>query len=648
MLKGISPLISPELLFAMARMGHGDRLVLADANLPAHSVGKEAVVIRQDGILIPELLTEILKLFPLDHLTSPCHVMQVSKGDLERGVKVSIWDVYRSIIHASGVKTDLIEYERQDFYEKSRTAFVIVLTGETGSGKSIMLGALSLLLGARTDREAVRQGEKSAEVSGVFSSLPASVNEWAESHGIEIDDDSLLIRRLIRVNGRSVYTVNGSPVTIKEGEELGHLLVDVSSQHAHQSLLRMETLRSMLDKAASSEELAARYRLQYRRVKEKSGELAKAREDLRKASEEADYMRYSLRELEDADLKSGEEEKLKAEVEIMNSSEFLRESLSHAVSEMKSAASSLSEALDTIRKASKKDQRLTEFYDRAENLSIETDDIILSLRDHLVSVDFSESDLEEKNQRLMQLQRIRRKFGGSIEEAIRRRDDFKEKLEKAENGEEYIARLSTKLDEEKEMLMSLGNELLTLRRKAGVQLEKLIEENLHKLGMASAVFSINVDRTEPGPDGLDSISFMIAPNKGEKLSAIENTASGGELSRIMLALKVSLRSISDSVTMLFDEIDAGIGGTVANAVGEEMKELALSDQVIAITHLPQIASRATAHYLVEKEEADGRTLTRIRKVEGEDRVEEIARLLSGETSDLSLEHARALLEVQNH
>ncbi len=523
-----------------------------------------------------------------------------------------------------------------------------VLTGETGSGKSIMLGALSLLLGARTDRDAVRQGEKSAEVSGVFSSLPASVNEWAENHGIEIDDDSLLIRRLIRVNGRSVYTVNGSPVTIKEGEELGHLLVDVSSQHAHQSLLRMETLRSMLDKAASSEELAARYRLQYRRVKEKSGELAKARENLRKASEEADYMRYSLRELEEADLKSGEEEKLKAEVEIMNSSEFLRESLSHAVSEMKSAASSLSEALDTIRKASKKDQRLTEFYDRAENLSIETDDIILSLRDHLVSVDFSESDLEEKNQRLMQLQRIRRKFGGSIEEAIRRRDDFKEKLEKAENGEEYIARLSTKLDEEKEMLMSLGNELLTLRRKAGVQLEKLIEENLHKLGMASAVFSINVDRTEPGPDGLDSISFMIAPNKGEKLSAIENTASGGELSRIMLALKVSLRSISDSVTMLFDEIDAGIGGTVANAVGEEMKELALSDQVIAITHLPQIASRATAHYLVEKEEADGRTLTRIRKVEGEDRVEEIARLLSGETSDLSLEHARALLEVQNH
>ena len=523
-----------------------------------------------------------------------------------------------------------------------------VLTGETGSGKSIMLGALSLLLGARTDRDAVRPGEKSAEVSGVFSSLPASVNEWAENHGIEIDDDSLLIRRLIRVNGRSVYTVNGSPVTIKEGEELGHLLVDVSSQHAHQSLLRMETLRSMLDKAASSEELAARYRLQYRRVKEKSGELAKAREDLRKASEESDYMRYSLRELEEADLKSGEEEKLKAEVEIMNSSEFLRESLSHAVSEMKSAASSLSEALDTIRKASKKDQRLTEFYDRAENLSIETDDIILSLRDHLVSVDFSESDLEEKNQRLMQLQRIRRKFGGSIEEAIRRRDDFKEKLEKAENGEEYIARLSTKLDEEKEMLMSLGNELLTLRRKAGVQLEKLIEENLHKLGMASAVFSINVDRTEPGPDGLDSISFMIAPNKGEKLSAIENTASGGELSRIMLALKVSLRSISDSVTMLFDEIDAGIGGTVANAVGEEMKELALSDQVIAITHLPQIASRATAHYLVEKEEADGRTLTRIRKVEGEDRVEEIARLLSGETSDLSLEHARALLEVQNH
>ena len=520
-----------------------------------------------------------------------------------------------------------------------------VLTGETGSGKSIMLGALSLLLGARTDKEAVRQGEESAEISGIFSSSPL-VDEWAEKHGIEIEDNTLVIRRLIRIGGRSSYTVNGSPVTIKEGEELGHLLVDVSSQHAHQSLLKMDVLRSMVDKAAAADSLVAEYREQYAKLKADERELRETEESIRKASEEADYMRFSLRELEEADLKEGEEEKLKAEIEVMNSSEFLKESLTAAVSEMRTASSSLSEAMDVIRKASRKDQRLTEFSDRAENISIEADDILLSLRDHLTSIDFSESEMEEKNSRLMQLQRIRRRFGGSIEEAIRRRDEFRKRLEDAENSEALLSSISKKTEKDRTLLIELGEKLLSARKKASLKLEKKVEDSLHKLGMSSAVFIIRIERSEvPGPDGLDTISFLIAPNKGEKLSEIQETASGGELSRIMLALKVSLSS-GGAETMLFDEIDSGIGGAVANAVGEEMKELSRSGQVIAITHLPQIASRAGVHYLVEKEEKRGRTISRIRRVEGEERVKEIARLLSGETSDLSLEHARALLEIQ--
>ncbi len=520
-----------------------------------------------------------------------------------------------------------------------------VLTGETGSGKSIMLGALSLLLGARTDKEAVRQGEESAEISGIFSSSPL-VDEWAEKHGIEIEDNTLVIRRLIRIGGRSSYTVNGSPVTIKEGEELGHLLVDVSSQHAHQSLLKMDVLRSMVDKAAAADSLVAEYREQYAKLKADERELRETEESIRKASEEADYMRFSLRELEEADLKEGEEEKLKAEIEVMNSSEFLKESLTAAVSEMRTASSSLSEAMDVIRKASRKDQRLTEFSDRAENISIEADDILLSLRDHLTSIDFSESEMEEKNSRLMQLQRIRRRFGGSIEEAIRRRDEFRKRLEDAENSEALLSSISRKTEKDRTLLIELGEKLLSARKKASLKLEKKVEDSLHKLGMSSAVFIIRIERSEvPGPDGLDTISFLIAPNKGEKLSEIQETASGGELSRIMLALKVSLSS-GGAETMLFDEIDSGIGGAVANAVGEEMKELSRSGQVIAITHLPQIASRAGVHYLVEKEEKSGRTISLIRRVEGEERVKEIARLLSGETSDLSLEHARALLEIQ--
>ena len=331
----------------------------------------------------------------------------------------------------------------------------------------------------------------------------------------------------------------------------------------------------------------------------------------------------------------------------MNSSEFLKESLSSAVSEMRSASSSLSEALETVWMASRTDQRLSEYLDRTESLGIEADDILLSLRDHLASIDFSESELEEKNARMMALQRIRRRFGGSIEEAIRRRESFREKLEDAENGEALLASLAAAAEKERIRLIDLAEDLMAKRRRAAGRLEKDIEENLRHLGMASAVFSIRVDRLEaPGPDGMDRISFLIAPNRGEKLSPVQDTASGGELSRIMLAIKVSLRSGSPVGTMLFDEIDAGIGGTVANAVGAELVELSRDEQVVAITHLPQIASRADSHYLVEKEERDGRTMTRIRRVEGEERVKEIARLLSGETSDLSLEHARALLEVQ--
>ena len=522
-----------------------------------------------------------------------------------------------------------------------------VLTGETGSGKSIMLGALSLLLGAKADREAVRQGEESAEIAGIFSSLGPRVLAWAEEHGIAIEDGSIIIRRLIRVTGRSAYTVNGSPITVKEGEELGHLLFDVSSQHAHQSLLRPDVLRSMLDEAAKVEGLLSSYQSSYRSVRSLEKEADDLRESIRRSSEEADYMRFSLFELDAADLKVGEEEELKAEIEVMNSAEFLRESLSSIVSEMKGASSSLSSAMEMLGKAVRKDQRLSAYSDRLESLTIESDDILLSLRDHLSSIDFPESEMEEKNARLMQLQRIRRKFGGSIEEAIRRRDDFRVRLEEAENGSSLLESLALRLEKERDKMRDAAEELHSARIRAASVLSKRIEGKLKMLGMASAVFSIRVERLDtPGPDGMDRIMFLVAPNKGEKLSPVQDSASGGELSRIMLAVKVSMRSADSSAAMLFDEIDAGIGGTVANAVGEEMKALSLSEQVIAITHLPQIASRATSHFLVEKEERGGRTMTRIRAVSGEERVKEIARLLSGETSDLSLSHARALLEVQ--
>lgn len=521
-----------------------------------------------------------------------------------------------------------------------------VLTGETGSGKTIMLGALSLLLGAKADRNDVRLGENSAEITGLFSVSSKAVFDWADEHGIEIEDNEILIRRLIKATGKGAYTVNGSPVTVKEGEELGHMLVDVSSQHSHQSLLRNDVLRSILDKFSSLEKEKDSYTESYKALRSIENEIKELEERVRRSREEADYMRFSLGELEKADLREGEEEELKKEVEIMGSSEFLKENLSAAISEMKSASASLGEALDAVRKASKKDDRLAAEADRTESIGIEADDIMLSLRGYFESIDYSESELEEKNSRLMVLQRIRRKYGGSIEEAIRRRDEYRLKLKESENSEEILESLRKKRNTAYEDAVGRAEKLLSERKRGALRLSHKIEEMLHLLGMKAAIFEIRTERTETlNPDGMDRISFLIAPNKGEKLSPIENTASGGELSRIMLALKVTVNASGDA-SMLFDEIDTGIGGTVANAVGEEMKKLAEREQVIAITHLAQIASRASSHYLVEKEEKNGRTMTRIRCVEGEERVKEIARLLSGETSDLSLEHARMLLKVQ--
>ena len=520
-----------------------------------------------------------------------------------------------------------------------------VLTGETGSGKTIMLGAISLLLGAKADREAIRRGFDSAEVTGLFRVVSPSVLAWLDEKGVEIEDGELLIRRIIRASGRSSYTVNGSPITRAEGRELGGMLVDVSSQHAQQSLMRPGVMREMLD-GASGNSLCAYHQL-YQEMAEAEEKVSEIEEMIHKGAEQADYMRFALSELEGAELREGEEEELRERIRVMDSSEFLRASISSVMDELRAASSSLSDSLSTLRKAEKKDSSLSDFSERMENIDIECSDIILTLRDHLTGIDFSEEDLESANARLSVIQRVKKRYGGTVEEAIRRREEYRERLRVSDDGEALLADARARLDKARQAVMTEAIRLSESRKKGSKKLERSVEERLRRLGMESAVFTIRVERGgEIGPDGIDDVSFMIAPNKGERLSPIQNSASGGELSRIMLALKSSISGGGDIGTLLFDEIDAGIGGTVASAVADELKGLSASRQVIAITHLPQLAVKASRHFLVYKEEKGGRTISHIREIEGDERVKEIARLLSGETSDISLEHAAALLEVQ--
>ena len=520
-----------------------------------------------------------------------------------------------------------------------------VITGETGSGKSIILGALSLLLGQKADKEAVRKGSEMAEVSGTFSIGSSEVLSWCNDHEIEVEDNTLVLRRVIRSNGRSTYSVNGTALNRSEGEELGMLLVDVSSQHAHQSLMKNDVLRKVLDEASSSLEALDSYRASYKELMETEDKLKQTKELMERSSEEADYMKYCLSELENADLKVGEEEELKEKLSLQASSEYIAENLSSAQDELKSAQSSLSEALSYIRKAEKKDPSLLQYSERLESQSIETEDIFESIRDYLSSMSFSETEIEMMNQRISLIQRMKRRFGGSVEAAIEQRENFREKLELISDSSDVISSLEKKMDKLSKEVEDKAQKLTSLRKKGATAFSKHIEEKLHRLGMEASVFTIAVTPlSSPGPYGKDKIEYLISANKGEKTSLIQETSSGGELSRLMLAMKTSMEGSGSVDTMLFDEVDAGIGGRVATCVAKELRQLSQSKQVITISHLSQIACKADRHYKVYKYEENGRTISHIKLLDGEERVRELARILSGDESEISLEHARKMLE----
>ena len=520
-----------------------------------------------------------------------------------------------------------------------------VITGETGSGKSIILGALSLLLGQKADKEAVRKGSEMAEVSGTFSIGSSEVLSWCNDHEIEVEDNTLVLRRVIRSNGRSTYSVNGTALNRSEGEELGMLLVDVSSQHAHQSLMKNDVLRKVLDEASSSLEALDSYRASYKELMETEDKLKQTKELMERSSEEADYMKYCLSELENADLKVGEEEELKEKLSLQASSEYIAENLSSVQDELTSAQSSLSEALSYIRKAEKKDPSLLQYSERLESQSIETEDIFESIRDYLSSMSFSETEIEMMNQRISLIQRMKRRFGGSVEAAIEQRENFREKLELISDSSDVISSLEKKMDKLSKEVEDKAQKLTSLRKKGATAFSKHIEEKLHRLGMEASVFTIAVTPlSSPGPYGKDKIEYLISANKGEKTSLIQETSSGGELSRLMLAMKTSMEGSGSVDTMLFDEVDAGIGGRVATCVAKELRQLSQSKQVITITHLSQIASKADRHYKVYKYEENGRTISHIKLLDGEERVRELARILSGDESEISLEHARKMLE----
>lgn len=540
----------------------------------------------------------------------------------------------------------LIEDLRIDFGEGFN-----VISGETGAGKSIILGALNLLLGEKADGQIVRSGCDETMVSAVFRLDDDNpLYGWLEAHGLEAEDGLLLVRRTVKANGRGMIYVQSQPMTRADLATISDALIDMSGQHDHQSLLSKERQRLVLDSFGDCGEELSGYVAAYASREALKKEHAELSRRIAAGAREEDYLRFALEEITKVEPKPGEDDSLKDEIQVISQFEHIHENLTLVHDSLKGSGSGdgalagLHAAATAMARAAKGDPSLSAFTARLESLRIECEDIQDSVRDYLSDMTYSQERLDMLQERLSRLQRLKKKYGPSLDDVIAYAARTEESLHQTENGGEALAELERRLARAEETLSEQGLRLSAKRQKAASLLGKEIAAKLRHLGMGSVVFSIGVESCECGPSGCDQIEFLISANPGEPLRPIREIASGGELSRIMLSIKTVLAENDDVETMVFDEVDAGIGGTVANAVGEQIQQLSRKRQVVAITHLASIAARADFQFVVAKNVEQGRTYTRITPVSDDARVHEIARMLSGDAeSEVSLEHAKKLL-----
>lgn len=521
-----------------------------------------------------------------------------------------------------------------------------VITGETGAGKSIILGALGLLMGEKADPSAVRTGSDEIVINAVVS-IPEGheILPWLAEKGVEPEDGVIYIKRSVKAKGgRSLIHVQNQLFSRSDLCYLADSIIDMHGQSEHQSLLLSDKQRRIVDRYAQNGELLQSCAESHKEI----ALLAKRREELEaqllEGQRQQDYLQFALEDIENADIKAGEDDELKERIKVLGQFEAIYDNIQLCTERLKDARSMIFDALSSITRASKCDSTLSEYTARLESTRIETEDITSALRDYLSSVDYSETAINSMQDRLAVLQKLKRKYGPSLEDVQAFADKARQTLDLTQNFEEHLKKCDSDLQKAQSQYDSCAQKLNKARTKAAKELESKIEKVLRTLGMANAVFKISVTEGKSTSFGTDQIDFMISANPGEPLKEIKSIASGGELSRVMLALKTVLAKDDDIQTQVFDEVDSGIGGSVALSLATCITDLAKTKQVIAITHLASIASTADTHLVVSKAVEHGRTYTHLKQVSGEDRVHEIARMLSGDESEVSLSHARSLLK----
>lgn len=511
---------------------------------------------------------------------------------------------------------------------------LIGVTGETGAGKSVIVGALKLVLGERADKSLIRTGEDTCSVEAVFELRDSSeINTVLEDGGLErCEDTQLIVRRMIGQSANRQF-VNDSPVTLQLLKRLGEHLVDLHGPHDHQSLLSAERQLAMLDAYAGAEKAHATYRENHRSWRAKAAELDELRHAENASEQEVELLRYQIQEIEAANLKPEDEQDLEDRWRRASNASRLVETAAAATTALSGedgVLNKLSDVQRLVRDLEKLDPSIREQTASLETAVLELQDLESNLTEYAEQLDIDPAEAATLEEHVNVIESLKRKYGPSLADVWSRRENASTRLDRIENRSEKIAVLEHELAACRAALEGAGKSLSALRKKAAPILAKEISSQLKDLGFKQSSFEAPLQTlVEPGFQGFEAIEFQFGPNPGEPLMPLRQIASSGEISRVMLAIKSALAEQDDTPLMVFDEIDANVGGEVARAVGRKMAALGTRHQVVAITHFPQVAATASSHFVVEKEVTNGRTRSRLFAVQGETRIQELVRMLGG-------------------
>ncbi|MBC1793129.1 DNA repair protein RecN [Listeria booriae] len=528
-----------------------------------------------------------------------------------------------------------------------------VLTGETGAGKSIIIDALGLLVGGRGSVDFIRHGEEKLEIQGLFTINRQNKGclEALESNGIDASDHMVVLERTLFQSGKNTCRINGKLATTGVLREIGSRLIDIHSQHEHQELMNDEFHLQLLDRFAWKEiaPTLSQYEAKYAEYKEMKAKWHNWTKNEQELAQRLDMLRFQQDEITNADLRLGEEEALMEQKHVLANFEKINEYLQNAYTALQGEERGLEFVSEAMRYVGAASDILPEFKTLSESVASSfylLEESAMQIRQELDKLEFQPDELDTIESRLNELNQLKRKYGKTVEAIIHYNEEIDQEILELSDRETHLGQLEKELESAKQDLQKLAEKLTTIRQKAAKQLEKQIKNELNQLYMEKAIFQVNfaTPASEFTENGIDKVAFYMSTNPGEPLKPLSRIASGGELSRMMLALKTIFSRHQGITSIIFDEVDTGVSGRVAQAIAEKIYAVAVGSQVLCISHLPQVAAMADHHFYISKTTTANRTMTSVTALSGDEKVEEISRMIAGiEVTDVTKQHATEML-----